>query len=328
MPTFLRPAPLLAIAMLAAACSAAGAPSTAPSAAPSASPSGAPPATPGASPSPSSGAFGAVEHATGPTDVLLRFDQGGGFVTPAFLATQAPIFTLYGDGTVVFRNPAAELPPAVGNVQPFSPFRTAKLSEDQIQALLEFALGEGGLGVARPNYTNEMVADASTATFTVNAGGLQKTVAVYALGIDSGNAARGLPKLAERLGNLDANGAFTTEVYSPERYRGILTEGFAGDPGAKPWPWKDLKPADFKLPADPNAFQLATAPLTVAQVEALGVKPYQGGVQNVTLVGPGDGKLYSFALRLLLRREVVGIARSCLRRNGRSDRNDSAMNAS
>ncbi len=224
---------------------------------------------------------------------------------PAFLATQAPIFTLYGDGTVVFRNPAAELPPAVGNVQPFSPFRTAKLSEDQVQALLEFALGEGGLGVARPNYTNEMVADASTATFTVNAGGLQKTVAVYALGIDSGNGAdaparAAFQKLAERLGNLDANGAFTTEVYSPERYRGILTEGLAGDPGARPWPWKDLKPADFKLPADPNAFQLATAPLTVAQVEALGVKPYQGGVQNVTLVGPGDGKLYSFALRPLL----------------------------
>jgi len=224
---------------------------------------------------------------------------------PAFLATQAPIFTLYGDGTVVFRNPAAEMPPAVGNVQPFSPFRTAKLSEDQIQALLEFALGEGGLGVARPNYTNDMVADASTAMFFVNAGGLKKTVSVYALGIDSGNGAdaparAAFQKLAERLGNLDANGAFTTQVYSPERYRGILTEGFPGDAAAMPWPWKDLKPADFKLPADPNAFQLATAPLTVAQVEALGIKPHEGGFQNVTLVGPVDGKLYSFALRPLL----------------------------
>ena len=107
-------------------------------------------------------------------------------------------------------------------------------------------------------------------------------------------------KLADRLGNLDANGAFTTQVYAPDRYRGILSEGFPGDTGAKPWPWKDLKPSDFKLPADPNAFQLATAPLTVAQVEALGIDPYQGGFQNVTLVGPADGKLYSFALRPLL----------------------------
>ncbi len=236
---------------------------------------------------------------------MLRYDQGGGFVMPAFQATQVPIFTLYGDGTVIFRNPTAEPPPAVGNVQPFGRFKTAKLSEDQIQSLLEFALGEGGLGIARPNYTNDMVADASTAIFAIDAGGLKKTVSVYALGMDSGNGAdaparAAFQKLAERLGNLDANGAFQTQVYAPERYRGILSEGFAGDPGAKPWPWKDLKPADFKLPADPNAFQLATAPLTEAQVKELGIEPYEGGFQNVTLVGPNDGKLYSLGLRPLL----------------------------
>ena len=50
-------------------------------------------------------AFGAIEHPTGPTDVVLRYEEGGGFVMPAFLATQAPHFTLYGDGTIVFRNP-------------------------------------------------------------------------------------------------------------------------------------------------------------------------------------------------------------------------------
>ena len=59
-------------------------------------------------PSPSD--FGGVDHATGATDVLLRFDQGGGFVMPAFLATSAPIFTLYGDGTIIFRNPSLEGP--------------------------------------------------------------------------------------------------------------------------------------------------------------------------------------------------------------------------
>ena len=47
---------------------------------------------------------------------------------PAFLATNAPWFTLYGDGTMVFRNPALEGPPAQGSVMPLNPMRTAKLS--------------------------------------------------------------------------------------------------------------------------------------------------------------------------------------------------------
>src|SRR6188508_2927395 len=119
-----RRAALPAILVLLAACSgAAPGATTAPSAAP-----------PSASPSASPGAFGAIEHATGATDVILRYDQGGGFVMPGFLASQAPIFTLYGDGTVVFRNPAKDGPPPVGNVFRFNQFRTAKLSEEQIQA--------------------------------------------------------------------------------------------------------------------------------------------------------------------------------------------------
>ena len=110
--------------------------------------------------------------------------RAAGSSRPAFLATQAPIFTLYGDGTIVFRNPMKEGPPPVGDVFRFSPFRTARLSEDQIQATLERAIGEGGLGTARPNYENNMVADASTTIFTIDAGGLKKTVSVYALGMD------------------------------------------------------------------------------------------------------------------------------------------------
>ena len=33
---------------------------------------------------------------------------------PAFTAAAVPHFTLYGDGTVIFRNPMAEAPPAEG----------------------------------------------------------------------------------------------------------------------------------------------------------------------------------------------------------------------
>ena len=114
------------------------------------------------------------------------------------------------------------MPQAVGSVFPQNPFRTAKLSEDQIQDLLEFALGDGGLGIARANYENGMIADASTAIFTVNAGGLQKKVTVYALGmdVDPANSAdaparAAFQRLAERLADFDQGGTITTDVYQP-----------------------------------------------------------------------------------------------------------------
>lgn len=226
---------------------------------------------------------------------------------PAFLATQAPIFTLYGDGTIIFRNPAAKSPPAVGAVQPFNPFRIAKLSEEQIQTLLEMAIGQGGLGAARANYTNDGVADAGTTVFTVNAGGLQKMVSICALGIDGPSvqdaiARAAFSRLAERLGNFDDNGVFATQVYAPKVYRGVLMPSlppFGGGAGAKPWPWTDLQPESFVMPADPNAFQMATSVLTAAQVEVLGIDPHEGGLQGLTLTGP-KGNLYSFSVRPLL----------------------------
>jgi hypothetical protein len=263
-----------------------------------------PSTVPTASPSPSTGGFGAIEHATGPTDVLLRFEQGGGFVAPAFLATQAPIFTLYGDGTVLFRNLAQDPLPPIGSVVPDRPFRTTRLTEDQIQAVLEDALGPGGLGTARTDYRNDQIADAPTAVFTVNAGGLSKRVSVYALGMDvqggaDAPARAAFQKLAERLQDFDQGGTFSTTEYAPERYRGVLMDGGPGAPDAKPWPWDALKPADFVANADPNAFQLPARVLTIADVEALGIDPYRGGFQGLTLVGP-DGKTYLFSLRPLL----------------------------
>jgi hypothetical protein len=291
---------LLAVAL--AACSGSGASST-PAA--TSGPSG--PASSGAPETPD---FGAIEHATGATDVLLRFEEGGGFVMPAFLATQAPIFTLYGDGTIIFRNPELEQPQPVGDVFPMNPFRTARLSEDQIQDLLAYALGEGGLGVARPEYGNDLVADASTAVFTVDAGGVKKTVSVYALGFDDAGvpdapARAAFGRLKDRLTNIDKGGTFATDEYIPERYRGILLEGQPGVPGAIPWPWPDIAPADFTANADPNAFQLPARVLTVDEVEALGIEPFTGGLQGVTLLGPDDGKAYSFSLRPLLPDEAA-----------------------
>ena len=133
MPNLTRSALVPALVLLVAACSSGGA--TTSSGPPSSPPTGAPSTTPSTAPSPS---IGAIDHATGPTDVLLRYDEGGGFVQPAFLATQAPIFTLYGDGTIVFRNPAADPPQPIGSVFPLRsvPHRQADRGPDPGSALL------------------------------------------------------------------------------------------------------------------------------------------------------------------------------------------------
>jgi hypothetical protein len=297
------------VLLVAVACTTSGGASSAgPSASPSNAPSGASSGGPSGAPSssPSSTPAAGIEHATGAGDVVLRYENGGGFVAPGFAATETPIFTLYGDGVVVFRNPALEGPPAQGSVFPQNPMRTARLSEEQIQDLLTFALGEGGLGIARASYENGMVADAPTATFSVNAGGLKKVVTVYALGMDvdpansaDGPARAAFQRLADRLADFDQGGTIATDVYQPAAYRGILMDGQAA-PDAIAWPWTDLKPTDFAFPADANAFRLATHVLSPAQVEQTGLKDVQGGFQGLTVTAPDGSKPYSLSVRPLL----------------------------
>ena len=286
-----------AIAILIVACTAPGGASSPPSGGPSgAPPSVAPTGTPAAD---------AIEHKTGATDIVLRYEEGGGFIMPAFTAAAVPHFTLYGDGTVIFRNPMLEPPPAEGSVFKMNPLRTAKLSEEQIQDLLKLALIEGGLGAARPEYHNDMVADAGTAIFTIEAGGLKKTVSVYALGLEQegmidGPARAAFKKLADRLTDFDQGGSIETDIYQPPAYRGVLFEA----PGIEAadirnWPWPDLTPADFTPDADPNGNQFPHRKLTIAEVDLLGITDYQGGLQNVVLKDP-EGKAYTFSLRPLL----------------------------
>lgn len=289
-----------ALALLLVACSSAGGVSPASSAGASDGPSGAPSETPSATTS-----VGAIDHLTGATDILLRYDEGGGFVPPSYSASMTPHFTLYGDGTVIFRNPALEIPPMQGSVAVLNPLRTAKLSEEQIQDLLIFALGEGGLAAARPDYRNDMVADASTATFTVQAGGIKKTVSIYALGMEvqglaDAPARAAFAKLAQRLTDFDQGGAFATDVYAPASYRATLLEspGVVA-PDVRAWPWDELAVTDFKPSADPNGLQFPHRTMTAEELAPLKVSVYEGGFQNLVLTGP-DGKLYTLSVRPIL----------------------------
>jgi hypothetical protein len=292
---------LVIVAVAATACGTT-APPSASVAAPSTSPSESPRAAASATP-----AVGAIEHSTAATDVILRIEHGGGFVPIEFLANQAPEFTLYGNGVVVFQQAPTVVPePDANGVVKGLPWRTASLDEDQVQELLEFALIQGGLGAARETYMSNGIADAPNTVFTIHAGGVDKTVAVNGLGIDTEAgpdviARAAFARLAARLQDFDRGGSIGSDVYQPERYRGVLIERDAAAAGTLPWPWPLIKPGDFK-PGAGNGNGEPVLPhrtMTATDVAALALSGIEGGVQGLTLGGP-DGKTYGFILRPLL----------------------------
>ena len=245
-----------------------------------------------------------IDHPTGATDVVLRFEQGGGFVPVDFIATQAPAFTLYGDGTVVFRN-AMESPPDQGDgVVRGVPFRVARMSEEQIQELLDRAINRGALGIARAHYDPGTVADAPTATFTLNAGSIRKTVSVVALGmetppgIDSQTLAA-LADLGKLLQNFDAAGTSGAGPYEPKGFRAQIWDAGGAAPNARAWPWRDLDVSDFKPPAGQPDSSFLRRVMSPAEVASLGLTGFEGGAQGLALRAP-DEKTYTFTLRPLL----------------------------
>ena len=130
---------------------------------------------------PSSSAAGAsdlpgISHPTGATDLVLRLRHVGGFAPASFHFTQAPVVSIYGDGTVIVPGPVPAIypGPALPNLQ------KATISPAGLQKLLEAAREAGLLG-PDAHYDLGGVMDASTAEFTVNAGGGVHTISAYAL---------------------------------------------------------------------------------------------------------------------------------------------------
>lgn len=286
MPNTRLPLTVVALALVATACSAGGAPASG-----SGQPSSGPPQ-------------GGIQYPTGPNDIVLRLEEGGGFVPIEFVATQAPAFTLYGDGRVIFQQKVETFPqPDADGIIRGAPWRIAQLDAGQIEELLSFALAAGGLGAARESYGHDMVADASTTTFTVDAGGVKKTVAVYALGMEGAPdaaARKAFEQLANRLRDFDSGGTMASEVYTPTAYRGVLVEREGAGADATEWPWPELTLDDFT--SDPNGAGVSTFPnrvMTPDEVAALDLGDVSGGMQGLVLEG-SDGKTYSFILRPLL----------------------------
>jgi len=242
-------------------------------------------------------AIAGIQHPTGATDVVLRLESGGGFVPVDFLATNAPIFTLYGDGRVVWRDANAPVPDAIGSVNPLAPFRTVRLTEDAVQDPLEDALGRGGLRDAAATYMGQG-ADLPTTTFTINANGLSKTVSATPLSIEM--QPQGGPVIAALVALNDRLQAFgslvgESDAYAPTAYRGILMPQDQAFNPPVDWPWTTITPADFK--SDGNEFLLQRV-LTPDDVAKLNLKGIEGGFMGLTL--KSGTKFYTFSLRPLL----------------------------
>ncbi|HLO36067.1 MAG TPA: hypothetical protein VK194_08290 [Candidatus Deferrimicrobium sp.] len=256
---------------------------------------------------PSSGpTVGAIGHATGASDVVLRIEQGGGFGPIDLLATQAPGFTLFGNGVIVFQRAPTTFPePDANGVVKSIPWRTASLDEGQVQELLAFALGPGGLGTARESYVAGGIADAPNTIFTIRAGGVDKTVVVNALSEASQPgpdtvARAAFATLAKRLQDFDQAGTISSDIYRPDRYRGVLTERDAAA-ASLDWPWPALKRTDFKEGAKDGAGgpTLPHRTMNTDEIAALKLSDIEGGVQGLAIKAT-DGKTYAFVLRPLL----------------------------
>ncbi len=277
---------------LVAACSPAAAPTASPSSPTGGSGGPSSPPSPTASP-----VIDGISHPTGAADVLLRMESGGGFVPIDFTATAAPSFTLYGDGTVVFRDPTATPPVGEGNLNRLAPFQTIRLDEEGIQALLEDAIGRGGLGIATGPYIGQG-ADLPTTTFTITADGQTKQVNVMALSpeMHPQDAAiiTALAGLAQRF---DGFGGIVVgeQVYVPTAYRGILMSADQAIGPVLDWPWPSIKPAAF-VSGDNEFLKLRT--LSASDVTSVGIAGLEGGFLGLTL--KAEGKLYTLSLRPLL----------------------------
>ena len=170
------------LCLLVAACATAGSSPTGSGG--SLPPGGGSTASPSAAPSgsPSGGSTGSISHPTGPNDLVIRYEERGGFVAPQALLTRYPIVSVYGDGRAITEGPVPAIypGPALPNLQ------VSTLTEAGLQRLLAIAREDGLLG-ADASYDATNVADASAARFTVVADGATHTIGAYALGMDDPN---------------------------------------------------------------------------------------------------------------------------------------------
>ena len=194
-------------------------------------------------------------------------DVSLGFVPEVVRQLSMPTFTLYGDGTAIYR-------PQGGTFDAPPPLQQAQLSVAQMEDLIGFALGAGGIAAADAVYDNMFVTDQPTTNFILDAFGVDKTVSVYALGFpppepspDDAELAR-LTRLGETLSDFDAwvadGGATAEGAYEPTQYLATISPVSPDDttPAAE-WPVADVT---LVTPSELSTEWVVLTPEQVAQV--------------------------------------------------------------
>jgi hypothetical protein len=244
-----------------------------------------------------------IDHPTGPTDVVLRVAEEGGFMMMESVMTRVPRFTLYGDGRVLISAPAEAAKAAPGNGLPAEVLRETRLTEDEVQAVLRSALVDGKVGTAKEEFP-VMVMDVPTTVIELQAGGVDKRIAVAGLGMEPppGPDAAVLTALAELVERLVA--IPTDADYAAPASVAVLSPT-EPEPGTAttPWPWADTTPQAFVQPPPDDQFGFTTHVLTPAESELIGTAP-GGAAGPFTYTGP-DGKTYIVVVRPAMPEEAA-----------------------
>lgn len=234
--------------------------------------------------------------------ILLQMDDCCGFWPQTLTQLAMPTFTLYGDGRAIYR-PASDASP----YEP-PPLSQAQLSPAQVDDLIGYALGPGGLAAANETYDDRFVTDQSTTSFLVDADGVTKTVSVYALGFPApeprpfeDELAR-LAGLSDTLSDFDAQVAAghaeSSGIYEPSRYLAYVNSvSPENDATAMAWPVADVA---LKAPGDMSTTTLVLTPDQVAQITTVPT----GGVGDLIYATPDGGRV-SVTIRPMLPTEVV-----------------------
>jgi hypothetical protein len=244
------------------------------------------------------GTLGTVDHPTEPDAVVLRMAVGGGFVPYEIAFLQAnPTFTLYGNDVAIFQPTAS---PDAAFTDSWPAYLCAQLTPEQVDELLSFALDDGGLADARDEYLNPNIVDVPTTTFTIDAAGVDKVVAVHALGFDMApqedfDARVRFGALANLLTSFEAIGALPYEVPA---YAALLTSGGA-ESSTVAWPWPELSVGD-DFQGDDDA---RVGTLTPEQLAAVTTVP-NGGQVLIPVIGP-KGAYWNLSVRPFLPDTVV-----------------------
>ena len=234
-----------------------------------------------------------------PVTVVLRLSVEPTMMPYPGNTVESPaIFSLFADGTAIYVDRVM----ADRDGTEIS-LRQAYLTEEQKDALLAFALGEGGLADARPNYPNASISDAGNSIFEIRASNLHKRVSVYALGftddVDADAAIRTkLEALGARLETF-ANDVANSDAddlgdYQPQAYSVTLDDPIpeSDTSNAIDWPWPDLEPSNFL--ASPGSARTMMPPETRAVTQLPLDAP------DDLMVAAPDGKVYLVRLRALL----------------------------